>query len=327
MLYLHGGLNSEKEVARRVISFKQVCLDNKIYPVHIMWETDFWTSLKDNVCDLFTTNDKASNDWLAKLRDSTLEIKDRTYELTSSKLGRMLWHEMKENAQLASQKPKKDDEKRRAIITVAEKGLKAYNSLDDKEKSKWEIHIVAHSAGSIFLTYALKALLEIGIPIKSVQLLAPAISIDLFKEEYLPLVEKDDNLRPTIYVLSDKGERDDDVGLYGKSLLYLVSNAFEDKREQPILGMERFINGNNPDLIQKYIDPVIDNMLQKERADGWPSLVIAGNAPASAETGPDICRSDSHEGFDNDNFTLNSVLYRILGKAPTRKFDTRDLQY
>jgi len=326
MLYLHGGLNSEKEVARRIISFKQVCLDNQIYPVHIMWETDFFTSLKNNLFDLFTTDDKASVNWLSKLRDSTLEIKDRTFELTSSRLGTMLWDEMKENAQLASKRPTSEGEKKRAIITVADKGLEAYNTLDDKEKSKWEIHIVAHSAGSIFITYALETLLQIGIPIKSVQFLAPAISIALFKEKYFPLMQKDDNLRPIIYALSDKGERDDDVGPYGKSLLYLVSNAFERSRETPILGMEKFINGKNPDLIKKYIDPDIQKMLNKD-INGWPSLVIAGKAPGKEEIDADISRSSSHGGFDNDHFTLNSVLYRILGKKPKRKFDVRDLQY
>ncbi|MEP7142300.1 MAG: C1 family peptidase [Ferruginibacter sp.] len=326
MLYLHGGLNSEKDVARRVISFKQVCLDNKIYPVHIMWETDFWTSLKDQLFDLFTEDDKASVDWLAKLRDSTLEIKDRSFELTASKMGTMLWDEMKENAQLASKKPVGASEKRRAITMVADKGREAFNTLDDKEKTKWEIHIVAHSAGAIFITHALETLLQIGIPVKSVQFLAPAISIDLFKEKYFPLMLKDSRLRPSIYVLSDKGERDDDVGPYGKSLLYLVSNAFERRRETPLLGMEMFINGENRDLIKKYIDPEISKMLQKD-INGWPALVIAGKAPATEDIGPDICRSGSHGGFDSDSFTLNSVLFRILGKKPKRKFDLRDLQY
>ncbi len=325
MLYLHGGLNSEKEVARRIISFKQVCLDNQIYPVHIMWETDFFTSLKNNLFDIFTNDDKASVNWLAKLRDNTLEIKDRTFELTSSKLGTMLWDEMKENAKLASQQPAKPGDKKRAIVTLAEKGLEAYNTLDAKEKNKWEIHIVAHSAGSIFISYALETLLQIGIPVKSVQFLAPAISVDLFKEKFFPLIEKDDRLRPTMYVLSDKGERDDDVGPYGKSLLYLVSNAFERVREKPILGMEKFINGNNPELNKKDIDPDISKMLQQP-INGWPSLVIAGKAPGKEDEGPDISRSDSHGGFDNDTFTLNSVLYRILGKKPKRKFDSRDLQ-
>jgi hypothetical protein len=326
MLYLHGGLNSEKEVARRIISFKQVCLDNNIYPVHIMWETDFWTSLKNNLFDLFSDEDRASADWMSKLRDATLEIKDRTFELTASRPGTMLWDEMKENAQLASRRNTVEGGRKRAIITLADKGFAAYNTLDPADRSKWEIHIVAHSAGAIFTTYALETLLQIGIPVKSVQFLAPAISIELFKSHYMPLLKTDDRLRPTLYVLSDKGERDDDVGPYGKSLLYLVSNAFERRRETPLLGMERFINGKNPELLKKYIDPEIHRLLQKD-INGLPALVIAGRAPGQEESGPSVCRADSHGGFDNDSFTLNSVLWRILGRKPKRKFDTRDLQY
>lgn len=326
MLYLHGGLNSEKEVARRIISFKNVCLENKIYPVHIMWETDFWSSLKSNVFDIFTNDDRASANWLSKLREATLEIRDRTFELTTARLGTLLWDEMKENAQLASaNKPGKRGEKR-AIVTLAEKGLEAYNKLTTAEKAKWEIHIVAHSAGSIFLAYALEALLKIGIPVRSMQFMAPAISVDLFKEKIFPLIQTNSNLNPTLYVLSDKGERDDNVGPYGKSLLYLVSNAFERRRETPLLGMEKFINPNNRELDKKRVNREIAKLL-KEEFNGWSRLVVSGDAPATKLTGPDISRSDSHGGFDNDSFTLNSVLFRILGKKPTRLFSARDLQF
>jgi hypothetical protein len=326
MLYLHGGLNSEVEVARRIISFKEVCLKNQIYPVHIMWETDFWNALKSNVFDIFTTDDRANANWLQKLREATLEIKDRTFELTASKPGTMLWDEMKENAQLASRKYIAGDKRKRAITTIAEKGLAAYQSLAATEKKDWEIHIVAHSAGSIFIAYALETLLEIGMPIKSVQFMAPDISIQLFKEKFFPLIAKNDALRPTIYLLSDKGERDDDVWAYGKSLLYLVSNAFERKRETPILGMERFVNGDNEELDADHIDEEIAAML-RQKINGWDSLVIAGAAPSEKTTGPDVSRSETHGGFDNDTYTLNAVLFRILGKRPIREFDIRDLQF
>src|SRR5690606_5320725 len=79
------------------------CLENEIYPVHIMWETDFWNSLKNDVFDLFTKDDsRARANWLGKLREGTMEILDRTFELTAAKPGTMLWDEMKENARLAS---------------------------------------------------------------------------------------------------------------------------------------------------------------------------------------------------------------------------------
>jgi hypothetical protein len=141
-----------------------------------------------------------------------------------------------------------------------------------------------------------------------------------------PLIRENDALRPTIYVLSDKGERDDDVGPYGKSLLYLVSNAFERSRETPLLGMEKFINSENKQLNPKLVDKEIAAMLRR-KINGWESLVIAGKARATKRTGEDICRSETHGGFDNDPYTLNSVLYRILGDNPERMFDERDLQY
>ena len=90
--------------------------------------------------------------------------------------------------------------------------------------------------------------------------------------------------------------------------------------------MEKFINSANRELDKKYIDTDVAKLLKKD-FKGWPRLVIAGEAAANRQIGADISRSDSHGGFDNDSFTLNSVLFRILGKRPTRKFDARDLQF
>lgn len=319
MLYLHGGLNSEKDVARRIISFKDVCLDNKIYPVHIMWETDFWQSMKSSVFDIFSNDDKASAGWLNRLRDATLEILDRTFELTASRPGTMLWDEMKENARLASVKG-------RSIDILARRALEAYQLLGEADKKNYEIHIVAHSAGSIFTAYAIDALLTIGVPVKSIQFMAPAISIDLFKQKLLPLIQSGICPMPTNYILSDVGERDDNVWKYGKSLLYLVSHAFEGRRNTPILGMERFINGKNRELDKNFIDKEMAKLFTNT-VNGWPSLVIAGKAPATIEEGHSVSRSETHGGFDNDQYTLNAVLHRILNKKPTRPFETRDLQF
>ncbi len=319
MLYMHGGLNDEKEVARRIISFKQVCLDNEIYPVHIMWETDFWSSITNDVFDLFSNDDKAGANWLNKLREGTLEILDRTFELTASKPGTMLWNEMKENARLASMKD-------RAMDIVATEALKAFSNVDVTSRNNWELHIVAHSAGSIFTAYAIDALLRIGVPVKTVQFMAPAITTDLFKEKLLGHIQGGTCPLPTMYILSDVGERDDDVWAYGKSLLYLVSNSFEAKRGTPILGMERFINGKNKQLDKAIIDTTISDLYNKGQGE-WPGLVIAGAVPPETKVRPDVSRSETHGGFDNDVYTMNSVLYRILGKKPGREFYIRDLQY
>lgn len=320
MLYLHGGLNSEKEVAKRVIAFREVCLANQIYPLHIMWETDFWSSLKNNLFDLFTTDDRARADWLEKLREGALEIKDRSFEITASKLGTMLWDEMKENAQLASSDRLFEGNRKSAMKIVAERCKAVLNEPESGSKQSWELHIVAHSAGAIFTAHALDRLIETGMSIRSIQFLAPAISTSLFRSKMVNRISSKIIPQPTLYLLSDKGERDDDVGPYGKSLLYLVSNSFERQREFPILGMERFVNSSE----FSEADKVVGALYQKKIGD-WSSLVIAGKARADRKIGPDICRSETHGGFDNDPFTLNSVLYRILGSQPVREFDVRDL--
>ncbi|MEO6405565.1 MAG: C1 family peptidase [Ferruginibacter sp.] len=319
MLYLHSGLNNEKEVASRIISFRDVCLANEIYPVHIMWETDFWTSLKKDLLDVFASDDKAGTNWLNKLREGAADILDRTFELTASKPGTLLWNEMKENAVMASRPG-------RAMDIVATEALKAFSEVDTNNRANWELHIVAHSAGSIFTASAIDTLLRIGVPIRSVQFMAPAISIAAFKEKILPHIQSKECPVPTMYILSDVGERDDNVKAYGKSLLYLVSNSFETKRDTPLLGMERFVNGRNASLEKAWIDPIISKLF-KTKPGEWPALVIAGSAESSKRIGPDICRSESHDGFDKDAFTLNSVLFRILGKKPNQLFEARDLQF
>jgi hypothetical protein len=48
MLFIHGGLNSEKDVAKRIVAFRDVCLRNEIYPLHIMWESDWFNSTRSS---------------------------------------------------------------------------------------------------------------------------------------------------------------------------------------------------------------------------------------------------------------------------------------
>jgi hypothetical protein len=319
MLYLHGGLNDESAVARRVVAYKDVCLENHIYPIHIMWESGFWEALQSSVLDLFTSEDeRAGGDWLKKLRDGLVEAKDRTVELTAAVPGGALWGEMKENARLASAA-------RGGMRVLAQQAQKALSGLSDRDLKKWELHVVGHSAGSIFAAHAIDLFTRIGVRFRSLQLMAPAIRADNFRDIVLPAVKKGDCPHPTVYMMSDVGERDDTVGPYGKSLLYLVSNAFERRRETPILGMERFVSLASTDPNKELVDAQLEAFF-RQKVDGEPSLVVAGKNISEQITASQS-QSDSHGGFDNDTKTLNSVLYRILGTAPQRPFTDRDLQF
>ena len=320
MLFLHGGLNDEAAVARRIIAFRDVCLDNEIYPLHIMWETGFWESLKSSILDLTTNEDeRAGADWLRKLRDGVVEAKDRTIEVTAAVPGSALWDEMKENAQLASAN-------KGGMRLLAQYAQDAITSLHRSQQKDWELHVVAHSAGTIFAAYAIELLLALGKNFKSLQFMASAISTELFKQLVVPHIESGVCPYLTQYILSDIGERDDTVGPYGKSLLYLVSNAFEERRQTPLLGMERFISRKGQDPDKSLVDEDIEALFKKQ-INGWPSLIVSGSGSRQGRLGPTLSRSETHGGFDNDEYTMNSVLFRILGHAPKRPFSVRDLQY
>lgn len=311
MLYIHGGLNKESDVAKRIVAFRDVCLTNQIYPVHVMWETGFVDSLKASVFDWFTNQDnRAGVNWFERLREGLVDAKDRSIELTAASPGTGLWDEMKENARLASASKGGMD----LFCQAAQRHLDA---TPQARKQKWELHLVGHSAGSIFAAYAMKLLTRLDMSIKTVQFMAPAIRADLFKTLIRTQVNKGTLPQPTLYVLSDKAEREDKTtSPYGKSLLYLVSNAFERKRETPILGMEKFIRA----------DSDLDTFFKKE-IDGQPSLIIAAPGDNSQAPSPSLSFSHTHGGFDNDSYTLNSILFRILNQKPDRIFTERDLQY
>jgi hypothetical protein len=326
MVYLHGGLNGEKEVARRIVAFRDVFLANEIYPLHIMWESGLSESLRGILKDMFSDVDERAGavpDWLRKLRDGLIEAKDRTFELTAARPGSALWAEMKENARLASEHP----DGRGGMQLLAKAARQAMKGAGAKVASSWELHVVGHSAGSIFAASALPWFASCGVPFRSMQFMAPAITSSLFHETIGKAVQSSKCPMPTVYALSDTGERDDQVWAYGKSLLYLVSNAFEGRRDTGIAGMQRFFGGSESDD-PKLVDAALRTMFAK-KVDGRPALVVAGRA-ASGEEGKNtgnVSRSESHGGFDNDPDTLNSVIFRILGRAPTKPFTVRDLQF
>src|SRR5690606_16329233 len=90
----------------------------------------------------------------------------------------------------------------------------------------------------------------VGHQIKSCTLWAPAITMKLFKESYLPAIAKQMIDRFALYTLTDKAEQDDHcANIYHKSILYLVSNALEERYRIPwqqpdgeaLLGMEKFV--------------------------------------------------------------------------------------
>ena len=86
----------------------------------------------------------------------------------------------------------------------------------------------------------LSAFAAAGVPVASVSLFAPACTLEFAVDHYLPAIEQGILARDRLHIdnLSDARELDDNVGPYGKSLLYLVSRALEIVHKKPLLGMQ-----------------------------------------------------------------------------------------
>jgi len=141
---------------------------------------------------------------------------------------------------------------------------------------------------------------------------ASACTMRVFRECYLPLRNSGGIGRFSLFTLTDKAEQDDHCArIYNKSLLYLVSNAFESRPRIPlirpdgeaILGMEKFVRK--------------DKDATKALATGPHGWVLPPNTqPAGAL---DASASRAHGGFDDETATVKATLARVLGTEAAAK--------
>ncbi|MCR5886172.1 hypothetical protein LRS03_26310 [Rhizobacter sp. J219] len=88
--------------------------------------------------------------------------------------------------------------------------------------------MVGHSAGSIVSSFMIDRLVQEGMHFESVSFMAPAVRIDTFDKRVRPHLQTGAVKRYQQFHLTDRAEQDDgSCGAYRRSLLYLVSEAFE----------------------------------------------------------------------------------------------------
>jgi hypothetical protein len=307
LLYMHGGLTAADGAIQRVAEYRGALLEKEIYPISFIWNSDYWTTLKNILADALSRRRpegflSAAKDFLLDRADDALEPLARTLS------GKAEWDEMKENAAGASA----SGGGARKVAFELSKLLRTPAFADCK------VHLVGHSAGAVGLG-ALANLLAspagasrvsasgFGIPIESVTLWAPACNIDFFKSSFGPVMKQ--IKRFSVFTLTDGAEQADDcANIYHKSLLYLVSNAFEAvphvpllKPGTPILGMAKWIES------QRKSDSEFKTLFSKI---DW---VLAPNTESPA-TGRGS-GSMHHGDFDDDDATVKSTLVRILNTA------------
>jgi len=312
VLYAHGGLTGEDSALQRVAEYVDPCSQAHAYPIAFIWKTDFWTTVTNIMKDAIRRN--RPEGIVDGMKDFMLDRLDDTLEPLARALGgKTAWSEMKENAVLASMKPNGG-----AAIAARHVAQLAAND------PKFELHLVAHSAGSNYFgplvqlltgdpsTEVFPGMPGLGVTIDSVTLWAPAITTDQFKETYLPALQNGMIRRMTVFTLNDSAEQDDHcASIYHKSLLYLVANAFEERARSP---MSRELGTQITGLARSITaDPVLRRVFV-------PSGTRPNRPHVEWIVSPDPAGSSgatSHGGFDNDSATVIATLKRITSAAAT----------
>ncbi len=304
MLYAHGGLVGEDSAIQKIADMRGPMLEAGVYPLSLLWKTGIWATLTNILRDAISR--RRPEGLLDDTKDFMLDRLDNLLEPVARAVGgRALWNEIKENAALASKSaknhPRREDG---GLVTILDQIVKLRAA-----NKALQVHLVGHSAGAILLGELARELHTRNIPVTSCTLWAPACTVDFYRKNYLPALKSGAIKRLMAFTLTNKAERDDHCAhIYHKSLLYLVSNAFEDKlgtpsfrrspdqepSGEPILGMAKWIERS---------------LAPKDRPD-W---VLSPNQEPIGRR--DAARATAHGGFDDDEATLKATLANILGKA------------
>ncbi len=316
LLYAHGGLVPEANALQRVENYLPALLQAEVYPLAFIWRTDFWTTITNLLNDAL--RQRRPEGVLDAAKDFMLDRLDDTLEpIARLAGGKRLWDEMKENALLATLNGNG------GARLVAEQLRKLGMQHPDIE-----IHIAGHSAGSIFMApltqlicsndsidtnsltaatgFTWSAANGLGLKIKTCTLWAAACTTGLFDQTYLPAIQSGRIGNFTLFNLKDNVEQDDNcANIYNKSLLYMVSNAFEKKLRSPLRKDGEAILGMNKFVIRH---PALPQLIKQ----GKVNYILAPNENAAGTI--DASTASHHGDFDDDAPTVKATLARILGR-------------
>ncbi len=175
-----------------------------------------------------------------------------------------------------------------------------------KEHNDVKVNLIGHSAGAIAICNLLNATASIDkeFVYSKIVFMAPACRVDLFHKEVVLNKAMFQEFR--MYTMYDEFEIKDNLVpyFYTRSLLYLVSGILEDEGKEYdsyILGLERHIDGQSPyNSSQELLET--HDFLYKTKT--LALSVTDSTAPKGLKT-----KSITHGGFDDDDDTVESIMY------------------
>lgn len=279
-VYMHGGLVDEDNAAEAAAEWIPLLYDHQIFPVFLMWETDFISTVMNILSDAVKGIPRTTGGIGEKME----QWWNQRLERWLARPGTVIWGEMKQNAEAMSIPRSGVPDELQAGAVLLYQHFKNH-----AEKSNVRLHLVGHSAGAIVASYFVDQLVSAGGEVASLSFMAPAVRTATFEELVKPHLNSGKVKRYQQFHLSEQAEQDDPTcGPYRRSLLYLVSESFEGGTTTPLLGMHKFFKKLDAFPINKlHISPSAIDPQHPE----WPPVA-----------------SSTHGGFDNDRGTQREVV-------------------
>jgi hypothetical protein len=244
VVYAHGGLNSEGYSAETAARLWSDCKQKKLGAYFFIWES----GINESIIGWFKSDDDASGPAKLSWRDAWESIKTGAGVIVREaqrKLGaglapvarEMFWSEITGRAQGASTS-------RGGAALFAQQ---MFSVMSRTPNDRYKIHLVAHSAGSVYLGWLYQEVLRTlllkapNVKLASIQFMAPAITVRRTREAFSSggdwAVPKN---RFFVHMLNPKDEEGDSIYIYPSSLLTYVADHLEsEKRRVPLLGIRK----------------------------------------------------------------------------------------
>ncbi|MDQ0212570.1 hypothetical protein [Arthrobacter bambusae] len=294
MLWAHGGNVMRSCAIREALNHIDTWMDNGIYPIYFFWDTGPAATMADAIKEIVNP-DAADLDKTVHAHEFFYQTPwDRGFDWLADRAKVPdLWEEMKQTAEASNRQPEGG----------AYKFIDALYERAGTPKKNISLHAVGHSAGAIFHSWFIPSLLDKDFELETLQLLAPAIRIDRYKEFLGTLLAKDKSIGKTLmFTMTETAERADRlIGLYDQgSLLYFIRDDLDTTDPAALLGLQEGFQEASTDIQDSL------------RAIYTPTTVNAKDGEQSSAA--------THVAFSSDGATLNSIAFNILGEKPKRPF-------
>ena len=319
LLWIGGSLEGMKDAVTLAVNRKDRIKAKQLYPYSVLWCSDFVDETTAVLAGMFAD--------VAKRVGRPGPALDVSIETACRGVGRSFWRDIFHGAGEATQR---DYEGAHILDSIL--------SLDHLD-----IHLVVDGAGAVFLHYYLFFLMGHNLQdralgnIRSVDFITPAIKVEFvtqyinwtnFLERFGPGTNK-----PRARLWTPSAEIEDRLGVdvYGKSILHLISNCFENRaldydhmarRGEPLFDPRRDLSPtqrqrglSGPPLLG--MAPETSGLAEKGLAKKWPILdrLDLRTIPA-----PNTARDRlSHQQLVQSAALFNAILAEISGEADGAK--------